>query len=121
MLKPDKAHTLRAGLTLLEVERQLGIPGAADILHLEAAPRYRTPEGLAGLRLQAACGRCRHAGHRRARQTLERQVHHVIVMRQHELPGVIPALDFVKRFLARPRPEDSVAAAPCKESRQGAG
>jgi hypothetical protein len=56
-----------------------------------------------------------------ARQTLERQVHHVIAMRQHEPLGVISAPDVVKRFLAGPRPEDSVAAAPCKESRQGPG
>jgi CBS domain-containing protein len=35
-----------------------------------------------------------------ARQMLERQLHHVAVMRQHDLPGVIVVLDFVKRFLA---------------------
>ena len=56
-----------------------------------------------------------------ARQMLERQVRHVVAMRQHDLPGVISALDFVKRFPAKTRPEDSVAGAPCKESRQGAG
>ena len=41
----------------------LGILSAADILHLEAA--RQDTERLAGLRLQAAGGRCRYAGHRR--------------------------------------------------------
>ncbi|MBV0881987.1 hypothetical protein KTQ42_22165 [Noviherbaspirillum sp. L7-7A] len=36
-----------------------------------------------------------------ARQMLERQAHHVVVMRQHDLLGVISALDFVNRFLAQ--------------------
>jgi hypothetical protein len=60
----------------------------------------RASEGVAGLRLQAACGRCRYASHRSGAADAGRQLHHVAVMRQHDLPGVIVVLDFVKRFLA---------------------
>ncbi len=79
----------------------LGIISAADILHLEAAR-----QDTAHLKAWQVCAYKPLAVDADtpatdvARQMLERQVHHVVVMRQHDLLGVISALDFVKRFLA---------------------
>jgi signal-transduction protein with cAMP-binding, CBS, and nucleotidyltransferase domain len=79
----------------------LGIISAADILHLEAV-RQDTER----LKAWQACAYkplvvdADTPATEVAQPMLGRHVHHVVVMRQHELLGVISALDFVKRFLA---------------------
>jgi signal-transduction protein with cAMP-binding, CBS, and nucleotidyltransferase domain len=82
--------------------RVLGMLSAADMLHPEAARR-----DTGRLKARQVCAYKPLAvdadtpATEVARQMLERQVHHVVVMRQHDLPGVISALDFVKRFPAK--------------------
>jgi CBS domain-containing protein len=79
----------------------MGIISAADILHLEAAR-----QDIERLKVWQVCAYKPLAvepdtpATEVARQMLERQVHHVVVMRGHDLLGVISALDFVRRFLA---------------------
>lgn len=78
----------------------LGILSTADILHLDA-----TRQDTGHLKAWQVCAYKPLAvdadtpATEVARQMLERQVHHVVVMRQHDLLGVISSLDFVKRFL----------------------
>jgi len=80
----------------------LGIISASDILHFQAAGRE-----LQSVLAWQICAYNPIAvepdalASDVARLMLERQVHHVVVMKDHALVGVVSSLDFVRLFLSR--------------------
>ena len=107
----------RHGLTFIPVAERadgpaLGIITASDILHFQSGggdpdnlrawqicaykPLTVTPEAtVADV----------------ARLMVERQAHHVLVMRGHELVGVVSSLDYVRHFLTQPEAAPAQAGA----------
>ncbi|MET0962189.1 MAG: CBS domain-containing protein [Noviherbaspirillum sp.] len=80
----------------------LGIISASDILHFQAAGRE-----LKAVQAWQVCAYKPLAVQDDtpaidvARLMMERQVHHVVVMKNQELAGVVSSLDFVRQYIAQ--------------------
>ena len=80
----------------------LGIINASDILHFKAAGMdFKTVKAWQMCAYKPLAVEVDMAAVEVARLMVEHQVHHVVVMKDRELVGIVSSLDFVRQYIAQ--------------------